>query len=112
MSADRLEDIKMQTAQDEQLYALKQIIWSDWPETRKQCHPLISEYWDHRDEITEAHRILLKGEKKIIPHKPRPHVLKKHSHRTFWNREKQTQSKRRDALTRHGSTDRRNSEKV
>lgn len=75
VSADRLEDIKTQTAQDEQLYTLKQVIQSGWPETRKQCHPLISEYWNHRDEITEADGILLKGEKIIIPHELLPHML-------------------------------------
>lgn len=76
VSADRLDDIKAATAQDEQLSTLKRVIRSGWPETRKRCHPLISEYWNHRDEITEADGILLKGEKIIIPHKLRPYMLK------------------------------------
>lgn len=43
--------------------------------TRKKCSPLISEYWNHRDEITEADAILLNGEKIIIPHKLRTDML-------------------------------------
>ena len=77
VSADRLEDIKAATAQDEQLSTLKQVIRSGWPETRKQCHPQISEYWNHRDEITEADGILLKGEKIIIPHRLRADMLQR-----------------------------------
>ncbi|KAK0137210.1 hypothetical protein N1851_026595 [Merluccius polli] len=49
VSADRLDDIKASTAQDEQLSILKQVIRSGWPETRKNCHPCISEYWNHRN---------------------------------------------------------------
>lgn len=75
VSADRLDDIKTATAQDDQLSTLKQVIRSGWPETRKQCHPLVSEYWNHRYEITEADGILLKGEKIIIPNKLRKHML-------------------------------------
>ena len=71
-----MNDIRTATAQDEQLSTLKQVIWSGWPETRKKCHPHVSEYWNHRDEITEADGILLKGEKIIIPHSLRPHMLR------------------------------------
>lgn len=52
VSADRQDDIRTQTAEDEQLSTLKKVIWWGWPETRKECHPLISEYWNHHDEIT------------------------------------------------------------
>ena len=76
VSADRLDDIKTATAQDEQLSTLQQVIRSGWPEKRKRCHPHVSEYWNHRDEITEADGILLKGEKIIIPHKLRPYMLR------------------------------------
>uniref|UniRef100_A0A8C6UJ08 Gypsy retrotransposon integrase-like protein 1 n=1 Tax=Neogobius melanostomus TaxID=47308 RepID=A0A8C6UJ08_9GOBI len=67
VSAERLEDIKAATAQDEQLSALKRIIQSGWPETRRECPTLVIEYWNHRDEITEADGLLLKGERIIIP---------------------------------------------
>lgn len=76
VSADRMNDIRTATTQDEKLSTLKQVIWSGWPETRKKCHPHVSEYWNHRDEITEADGILLKGEKIIIPHSLRPHMLR------------------------------------
>ena len=76
VSADRMNDIRTASSQDEQLSTLKQVIWPGWPETRKRCHPHVSEYWNHRDEITEADGILLKGEKIIIPHSLRPHMLR------------------------------------
>lgn len=34
VSAERLDDIRTQTAEDKQLSTLKQVIWSDWSETR------------------------------------------------------------------------------
>ena len=77
VSADRLDDIKASTAQDEQLSILKQVIRSGWPETRKKCHPCISEYWNHQNEITEADGLFLKGEKIIIPHKLRTNMLQR-----------------------------------
>ena len=63
VSTDRLGDLKIATAEDEQLSALKHVIRSGWPEMRKKFPLLISDYWNHRDEITEAGGILLKGEK-------------------------------------------------
>lgn len=75
MSADRLDDIKAATAQDEHLSTLKQVIQSGWLKTRKKCPPHIREYWNHRDEIIEADGFLLKGEKIIIPHKLRANML-------------------------------------
>lgn len=76
VSADRLDDIKTGTAQNKQLSTLKRVIQSGWPETRKKCHPYISECWSHHDEITEADRLLLKGEKIIIPHNLRADMLR------------------------------------
>lgn len=44
VSADRLEDIKTATAQDEQLSALRNVIRTGWPETRRRYPPALSEY--------------------------------------------------------------------
>lgn len=75
MSNRKKEEIRTVTGTDEQLSALKKFIQSGWPDAVKQCPPTIAEYWNHRDEITEAKSILLKGEKIIVPHSLRADML-------------------------------------
>jgi hypothetical protein len=40
----RIQNIKFETGRDAQLQLLKWTILNGWPETRKQCNPLIIEY--------------------------------------------------------------------
>lgn len=75
VSDRKMSKIRAATAQDEQLSALKQVVLSGWPETNKQCPPAISEYWNHRGEISETDGILLKGEKIIVPRSLRAEML-------------------------------------
>ena len=75
VSDRKMEEIRAATAKDSQLATLKKVIQSGWPETVKQCSPAITEYWNHRDEITEVNGVLLKGEKIIVPHSLRADML-------------------------------------
>uniref|UniRef100_A0A3P9MQF2 Gypsy retrotransposon integrase-like protein 1 n=1 Tax=Oryzias latipes TaxID=8090 RepID=A0A3P9MQF2_ORYLA len=75
VSDRKMAEIRAATAQDEQLSRLKQMIQSDWPESRKRCPTTVAEYWNHRHEISEVDGILLKGEKIIIPHSLRTDML-------------------------------------
>ena len=54
---------------------LKWTILNGWPETRKQCNPLIIEYWNFREELSVADEVILKGEKIIIPKVLRSEIL-------------------------------------
>ncbi|KAK7885968.1 hypothetical protein WMY93_025589 [Mugilogobius chulae] len=42
---------------------------------RRHCPPLAQEYWNHRDEISEAEGIMFKGEKIIVPQSLRQDML-------------------------------------
>ena len=46
---------------------LKRTILDGWPETRKMCLPSILEYWNHRDELSIADNIIIRGQKIVIP---------------------------------------------
>ena len=75
VSDRKMAEIKAATAQDEQLSALKKVIIAGWSESKKKCSPAVAEFWNHRDEISEADGILLKGEKIIVPHALRAEML-------------------------------------
>lgn len=77
VSDEKLAEIREATKQDSQLTALKRIIHTGWPETRRSCPPLVLEFWNHRDEISFADGIVLKGEKIIVPQSLRNNMLQK-----------------------------------
>lgn len=77
VSDEKLAEIREATKQDPQLTALKRIIHTGWPETRRSCPPLVLEFWNHRDEISFADGIVLKGEKIIVPQSLRNNMLQK-----------------------------------
>ena len=42
---------------------LRHVILAGWPESRKECHLLVLDYWNYRDELTFDHGSILKGNK-------------------------------------------------
>ncbi|KAK7938626.1 hypothetical protein WMY93_001952 [Mugilogobius chulae] len=75
VSDTKLQEIKTATALDTQLTILKQVTKSGWPDMRRHCPPLTQEYWNHRDEISEAEGIMFKGEKILVPQSLRQDML-------------------------------------
>lgn len=75
VSDHKMAEIKVATAQDDQLSTLRQVTTSGWPESHKKCSPTVAAYWNHRDEISEANGILLKGGKIIVPRALRAEML-------------------------------------
>ena len=52
---------------DPELTALREIIYSGWPEKRKQVPVSLRKYWAYRDELTIENGLVLKGERVIVP---------------------------------------------
>ena len=80
VSEEGLEQIKKETARDETMQTLRSTIRTGWPETRKQVSSTIQDFWNYRDELTEAQGILLKQDKIIIPPSLREKTLEKIHH--------------------------------
>ncbi|KAL0149263.1 hypothetical protein M9458_055497 [Cirrhinus mrigala] len=75
VSDNKLKEMIAATAQDTQLTTLNQVTKTGWPDTYKQCPPLIREYWNHRCDISEIDGIMFKGEKIIVPQSLRKDML-------------------------------------
>ena len=46
-----------------------------WPDSRKDCDPLILDYWNFRDEVSVENGLLFKGYRLIVPKNLRNKVL-------------------------------------
>lgn len=44
-------------------------VTNGWPDTRKDCQPLLMDYWTYREEISAENGLLFKGHRLIIPAK-------------------------------------------
>ena len=67
VSDRKLEQVRQVTLNDVQFQTLKRTILDGWPETRKMCSPSILEHWNHRDELSVADDIIIRGQKIVIP---------------------------------------------
>lgn len=75
VSDRKLQEIKAQTEQDEQLSLLKKVIQDGWPVYRNQCQPEILDFWNFRDELACFDGIIMKGQKLVIPKALRSSIL-------------------------------------
>ena len=66
ISPKRLNDFKQETTKDDVLQKLKYFTVNGWPE-KKNVRLEVRPYFNCRDEISYSHRLLLKGEKIIVP---------------------------------------------
>ena len=67
VSKPKLEEIREETAKDESLKDLIEIIKRGWPETKACVSNSTRMYWDVRDELSELNGIILRGERILIP---------------------------------------------
>ena len=66
-SATRIEDIKRKTLSDSVLMALKEYIFSGWPEKRSLCPSHLHPYWNYRDELHCVDGLILKCDRIVVP---------------------------------------------
>lgn len=76
-STQKLQQLRDETNGDAEMEALKSIIITGWPETRRQLPSLLRPYWSFRDEMSVEDGIILKGDRIVIPLKARPGILAK-----------------------------------
>ena len=74
MSPTRLERLREETAKDEELQILSNVIRKGWPETLAQAcendkrqKQVIELYWNSRDELTTEDGLVYKGHRLVIP---------------------------------------------
>ena len=73
--ARSVEDFRKATAEDTTSGLLMKAVMNGWPDSRKDCHPLLLEYWTYREQISAENGLLFKGHRLIIPEKMRNRAL-------------------------------------
>ena len=63
-------DIFRKATTEDTVSGLMKAVADGWSESRKDCHPLLVDYWIYRDEISAENALLFKGHGLIITHKP------------------------------------------
>jgi len=79
----RIGDFRRATAEDTTFGLLMQVVANVWPELKKDCHPLLADYWTYREEISAENGPLFKGHRLIVPEKFRSRVLQTIHERHF-----------------------------
>ena len=71
----RIADFRRATAEETTSGSLMQVVENRWPESKKDCHPRLVDYWSYREEISAENGLLFKGHRLIVPQKLRNRVL-------------------------------------
>ena len=66
-SPTSIVEIRMETSKDSTLHALCEIISLGWPENRAHCLAHLMPFWNFRDELSVEDRLILKGQRIILP---------------------------------------------
>ena len=77
VSKPKLEEIRDETAKDESLKDLIEIIKPGWPETKACVSNSTRMYWHVRDELSELNGIILRGQRILIPTSMRKEMLER-----------------------------------
>ncbi|CAB4040233.1 Transposon Ty3-G Gag-Pol poly [Paramuricea clavata] len=67
VSMSKLDELKRETAKDENLQKLKLFIREGWSNDKKTVPDAVKPYLTHLDEISEAEDIMLRGSRIIVP---------------------------------------------
>lgn len=73
---NRLSQIREETTRDPALAHLKEVINLGWPNTIKECHPDIRQYYNYRECLAVEAGIITKGRQVIIPKPVQPEILR------------------------------------
>ena len=67
--------IKLLPDDDDELRALKKVIYIGWLQTRSEVHPSLQTYLNFRDELAIDNGIIMKGSRVVVPKVIRPSIL-------------------------------------
>ena len=74
-NSDRLQEYRVTTQNDRTLSLLRHEVYHGWPKVCSDCHPLLLDYWNFRDQISLEDGLLFKGHRLIIPESLRGKAL-------------------------------------
>ena len=74
---ERLEQLKLETDQDEILQMLKKSIIRGWTDERKQLPEQLTPYYSYRDELAVQDGLVFKGNRIVVPQKLRKEMMTK-----------------------------------
>ena len=66
-STQKLDELRRETRNDNELLILLKVIADGWPERRRDLHPQLRAYWPFRDELVADDGIVLKGNQIVMP---------------------------------------------
>ena len=75
ISEERLAQIQQETAKDEDLDALREVIRKGWPENRNETPVCVQPYFSFSDELSVQNGLIFKGERIVVPHTLRQELL-------------------------------------
>ena len=70
-----MNSFRRETSKDTVSGLLMRAVAEGWPDSKKDCHPLITDYWNYRDEISAENGLLFKGHRLIVPETLRNRIL-------------------------------------
>ena len=76
MSDERISQIREHTNADPALQQLKKTIQDGWPIERSRLSPLVTPYFDYRDELAVTDGLVFRGERLVIPKSLRSEIKK------------------------------------
>ena len=76
-STNHLEQVREESAQDDDLQQLTEIITTGWPQRMKDLPERLRNYWSFRDEMSVDNGLVLKGTRIVIPGSMRQPILSK-----------------------------------
>ena len=76
-STQRLDELREATRQDAELSQLMKYIFQGFPESRRDVHQDVRQFWPFRDELCIEDGLIVKGEQVVIPQSLRKEYLDK-----------------------------------
>ncbi|XP_064651638.1 uncharacterized protein K02A2.6-like [Lineus longissimus] len=74
--SERLEELRVETANDSVLQRLNRVVLKGWPERKENLPHAVVPYFHLRDEISSQNGLLFRGERVIVPTKLRSMMTK------------------------------------
>ena len=72
-----LQKIQAETAKDQGLSALKEVVYDGWPTRVRELPSLIRPYWTYREELSIEDSLIFKGHRIVVPQAVQGDILSK-----------------------------------